>query len=437
MKKKSEEKVKKTTTTKKTTTETKTNKNKIFVQIASYRDPQLIPTIKSLLENAKNPQNLVICIANQYDDEHELDEYRKDERFKIIDIPYLKSQGACWARNQIQQKYDGEEYTLQLDSHHRFIKNWDEELIKMIKQLQKKGHKKPLLTAYISSFDPDNDPAERVHEPWWMTFDRFIPEGAVFFLPATIPDWQNLKEPIPARFYSAHFCFTLGQFCLEVPHDPEYYFHGEEISIAVRAFTNGYDLFHPHKVIAWHEYTRRGRAKQWDDDKHWGKRNENCHSKNRHLFGMDGLEPAKNFGVYGFGTERTLEDYERYSGLCFRRRAVQQYTLDHNIAPNPEIKDPVEYENSFLNIFKHCIDIGYEKVPERDYDFWAVAFHDENDETMYREDADPDEIANFWTDPDQYCKVWREFQTAKRPCYWVVWPHSISKGWGERIVGYL
>jgi adenine-specific DNA-methyltransferase len=28
----------------------------------------------------------------------------------------------------------------------------------MIKQLQKKGHKKPLLTSYISSFDPDNDP---------------------------------------------------------------------------------------------------------------------------------------------------------------------------------------------------------------------------------------------------------------------------------------
>ena len=147
-----------------------------------------------------------------------------------------------------QQYYKDEDYTLQLDSHHRFVQDWDDILIKMIKQLKKKGHKKPLLTGYIPSFDPDNDPAARIHVPWKMNFDRFIPEGAVFFLPASIDDWQQRDEPIPARFYSAHFCFTIGKFCKEVPHDPNYYFHGEEISIAVRAFTHGYDLFHPHPV---------------------------------------------------------------------------------------------------------------------------------------------------------------------------------------------
>jgi hypothetical protein len=54
-----------------------------------------------------------------------------------------------------------------------------------------------------------------------MAFDRFIPEGAVFFLPETIPNWTELTKPVPARFYSAHFCFTLGQFSKEVQHDPE------------------------------------------------------------------------------------------------------------------------------------------------------------------------------------------------------------------------
>ena len=74
------------------------------------------------------------------------------------------------------------------------------------------GIPKPLLTGYVSSFDPDNDPAARVQEPWRMAFDRFIPEGAVFFLPETIPNWRELDTPVPARFYSAHFCFTLGEF---------------------------------------------------------------------------------------------------------------------------------------------------------------------------------------------------------------------------------
>lgn len=413
---------------------------KIFIQIASYRDPELIKTIKSALDNAKKPKNLVFGIARQFHPEDKFDdlsEYNNDKRFKVLDIPYLESQGACWARNQIQQLYDGEKYTLQIDSHMRFAPNWDEELINMIKQLQKKGHKKPLLTGYVSSFDPENDPQGRVQDPWRMVFDRFIPEGAVFFLPETIPGWQDLTEPVTSRFYSAHFCFTLGEFSKEVQHDPEYYFHGEEISIAARAYTHGYDLFHPHKTLIWHEYTRKGRTKQWDDDKKWVERNNRCHKKNRALFGMDNEEPMDH-GKYGFGTVRTLRDYEKYSGLLFSKRAIQQETIDKKYPPNTyNFNSEEEWMNSFASIFKHCIDIGYSQVPENDYDFWAVAFHDENDNTIYRKDADANEIVRMKNDPDGYCKVWRDFQTTVKPKYWVVWPHSLSKGWGERITGNL
>ena len=413
--------------------------NKIFIQIASYRDPQLVPTIKDCIKNAKKPENLVFSIAWQRSKEDEwdnVDEFSNDKRFKIIDINYEDSKGACWARNQLQQQYNGEEYTIQLDSHHRFAENWDDDCIKMIKQLQKKGHKKPLLTGYVSSFDPDNDPAGRIQAPWKMNFDRFIPEGAVFFLPATIDDYQERTEPVPARFYSAHFCFTLGSFVTEVPHDPEYYFHGEEISIAVRAYTWGYDLFHPHKVVVWHEYTRKGRKKQWDDDKQWVTKNVSCHKRNRKLFEMDGEVKDIDFGVYDFGKERTLEVYVRYAGVSFKKRAVQKYTVDNNLAPNPPLYGD-EFNGSFLSIFKHCIDVTYDRVPENDYDFWVVAFHDEKDETIFRKDADLDEIRRLKSDPDGYCKIWREFTVETKPKYWVVWPHSESKGWLERIIGNL
>lgn len=75
---------------------------KIFIQIASYRDPQLVPTIKNAIENAKRPKNLVFSIARQFHPEDgfdNLDEFRKDKRFRILDIPYEESQGVCWARN--------------------------------------------------------------------------------------------------------------------------------------------------------------------------------------------------------------------------------------------------------------------------------------------------------------------------------------------------
>jgi hypothetical protein len=415
--------------------------NTIFIQIASYRDPQLLLTLKDCISKAKYPDNLRFGIAWQHSSEDvwdDISEFKNDSRFSILDIDYKDSKGACWARNEIQQLYKEEAYTLQLDSHHRFAQDWDKIMIDMVKGLQKSGHKKPLITSYIPSFDPDNDPAARVQTPWKMNFDRFIPEGAVFFLPATFDPWDDPSNPLPARFYSAHFAFTLGKFAKEVQHDPDYYFHGEEISIAVRAYTHGYDLFHPNKVVCWHEYTRKGRTKQWDDDKEWGKRNSDCHLKNRKLFGMDGEKQDIDFGKYGFGKVRTLKDYEKYAGLSFSKRAIRQDVKDNKppSETNQSISDK-EFNDSLLSIFKHCIDISYGQVPENDYDFWAVIFKDENDQDIFRQDAVPEEINRLKNDPDGYCKVWREFQTQITPKKWIVWPHSISKGWCEMITGYL
>jgi len=412
---------------------------RIYIQIASYRDPELLPTILDCIKNAEHPENLRFGIAWQHnpDDAWDtLDKFATDPRFKVLDINYKDAPGVCFARNQLNNLWDGEEYTLQLDSHHRFVPNWDTLCIEMLKDLQADGFEQPLLTSYIPSYDPANEPAGRAQEPWELTFDRFIPEGAIFMLPQSIPNWRERTKPIRGRYLSAHFIFTLGKFCKEVPYDPQYYFHGEEISLAVRAFTHGYDLFYPHKILAWHEYTRKGRTKQWDDDAKWGERNAICHARNRSLFGMDN-EPKIDHGIYGFGTKRTLDEYERYAGISFSGRSIQQETLDNKEPPNTVYATEEEYRAAFMRIFKHCIDIGYSAVPLDDYDFWAVAFHAADDKEIYRRDADANEIAQMKQDPDGYCKVWRTFNILEKPAYWVVWPHSVSQGWQERIVGHM
>lgn len=153
---------------------------------------------------------------------------------------------------------------------------------------------------------------------------------------------------------------------------------------------------------------------------------------------MDGETQEGHDGLFGFGPVRSLREYEVYSGLLFENRAVQQYTLDKNYPPNPyNFNNEEEWKNSFASIFKHCIDIGFHQVPEKDYEFWVVAFHDAQDETIFRKDADQGEIQRMMSDPDGYCKVWRDFQTSHKPAYWVVWPYSTSKGWCDRITGNL
>jgi hypothetical protein len=149
-------------------------------------------------------------------------------------------------------------------------------------------------------------------------------------------------------------------------------------------------------------------------------------------------EDELDFGKYGFGRERTLRDYEKYSGLLFSKRAVQKYTIDKNYPPNPyPYQNDTEWINSFTVVFKHCIDVAYSQVPETDYDFWVVAFHNDKDDTLQRQDADENEIRRVMNDPDGYCKIWREFNTDEKPTYWVVWPHSKSKGWCDRLTGKL
>ena len=91
--------------------------------MAAYSDPELIPTVKDLFSQAKYPNRIKVCICWQHKPEENVDELQGDDRILIIDVPHLETKGVCWARNLIQKQYDGETYTLQLDSHHRFEKN--------------------------------------------------------------------------------------------------------------------------------------------------------------------------------------------------------------------------------------------------------------------------------------------------------------------------
>lgn len=293
---------------------------KIFIQIASYRDPELVLTIQSLLAGALRPENLVFSITHQCGPDHldQLKDYVNDPRFKILTVPYKESLGACWARNLLQQQYSGEEWTLQLDSHMRFAEGWDETLITMWHNLYSQGVAKPLITSYVPAYKPDGDPRGRVQTPWGMVFDHFTPEGVALFKPHYLPAAEQ-SRPWKHWFYSAHFAFAKGNFVKEVPHDPDLYFHGEEVSIAARAYTWGYESFAPHVLVAWHEYTRQGRHKVWDDDRDWWQRDLASKKRYRYLMEIDKPLNPIDWQLWGWGPYRTLAEYESASGLDFKK----------------------------------------------------------------------------------------------------------------------
>jgi len=407
------------------------NTKSIFVQIASYRDPELVPTVKDLFANADHPLDLRVVIAWQHSPEENIDEIIDIPGVEVIDIPHHTSKGVCWARNLLNQNYSGEKYTLQIDSHHRFIKGWDTELINMLEGLASDHIKKPLLTAYVPSYNPTNDPDERVQVPWQLNFDKFIPEGAVFTLPA---EMTNRSVPRRTQFFSGHFVFTFGKFCKEVPYDPNLYFHGEEITMAARAFTNGYDMFSPHKVILWHEYTREGRVKQWDDDKEWHLKNDFSHDRVRKILGIDGkvCSPCmqKSMGVYYLGKERSINDYEQFAGLHFATRGTTNDTLNYI---EPELTKTKHYYKQFYQT-QHWNIMFHKRILQDhvDFDFWAIILLDDQNVEIHRTDLDPQTINSILSDKNEILNLNGQYQ-GREWSRWVVWPHKDQ--WLNKIEG--
>lgn len=448
----------------------------IFVQIAAYRDDQLVPTLVDLIDQAASPRRLRVAVCWQHGVEQSLDEFveqgfrhvstrqapayigdffihgleRKGCRLQLIDVHYIRTHGACWARNRLQQLYAGERYTLQLDSHHRFVPRYDEQLIEMLEGLRRQSPR-PMLTAYLPSFDPDNDPAARVQVPWLMDFDHFTPEGVALFIPSDIPDWQARHgKPLRARFYSGHFTFTDGAFARDVRHDPEFFFHGEEISLAVRAYTHGYDPYHPTVPLAWHEYTRRNRVKVWDDhsddtkksghiETAWWERDLRSKARNRALLGMSlPDDPVVDPGAYGLGTVRTLRDYERYAGISFRHHSVRQSTLDRDEPPDGGASmEHADWLASLATRRKVLVRIPRDQFTDDPsaHDLWSLAFQDAQGAMVCRHTVARDRFAGQVGHSQIELPV--EFLSTRDAVRWTMTVRHQEHGWGQTLEGEL
>ena len=331
---------------------------RIFVQIASYRDPELVPTVKNCLDNALDPDSIRIGVCWQYDDTEPKDIFDTDPRIRVYKIPCSQSLGVCWARNRVQTLYEDEEFVLQIDSHHRFARGWD----RALKQaLVETGSTKPLLTGYLPGYDPMDNSLSQAGAAI-VGIREFPPNGIPYFKRYPADFANQSTAPFPARFCSGHFIFTTGMFNREIVYDPECYFIGEEISITVRAFTHGFDLFHPAQNVIWHAYGGT-RKRHWDDhdtrtgSSYWEKLVKKSNARVRALLGLENPEKI-DLKEFGLGNERSLSDYQQYAGLHFALKAVHPAVLENRPPPtNPYYETREEWLSNSQQQFTKRIDI--------------------------------------------------------------------------------
>jgi hypothetical protein len=278
---------------------------RIFVQIPAYRDTELAATLHDMYEKARAPDRLRVVVFWQRAAHDVLPaRVRRLPNLELIEIPYAESRGCNWARNLLQDRWRGEPYTVLLDSHHRFADGWDSKARSMYSTLIASGVRRPLLTGYLPPYHPDREPKGRKRKPYKI-YPLERQHGMLLRLTSyPIPFWRRLKTPIPADFVSLHFVFTDGGFNRDVRFDPHTYFVGDEVATSVRAYTSGFDLYHPHLVLGWHCYDRSSRVPHWNDHAEWREQNAQSLARLRRLF------LGRLRGPYGTGRHRSVKMYE-------------------------------------------------------------------------------------------------------------------------------
>lgn len=275
----------------------------IFVQIAAYCDRDLANTIRSALDEAVQPDRLRFGICHQYDaaTSADLDGWSGDRRFRIDRLPASESRGVGWARSRTQELWSGEQYTLQIDAHMRFAPAWDSRCIDMLASID---CDRPMITNYPPWFRMEPDGTELREQPESPRRLGLVPNTPKI-------NFRLRSEPVPITdrpgrhpYLAAGHFFTVGRFCRDVPYDPDVYFIGEEISLAARAYTHGYDLHYPNETVIWHWYHHPSRL-HWDDHRDHGVRDEVARRRLQRLLRGD----DRGFGRLGLGRRRSLEGF--------------------------------------------------------------------------------------------------------------------------------
>jgi hypothetical protein len=306
-------------------------KDTIFVSVASYRDDVCNTTLKSIYENASNPNNIFvgICQQNKDGDPDCLMGFENNPNIKIIRIPYTEAKGPTYARYICSTLWDGEEYFMQIDSHTKFVKGWDTKCIDMIKRIKSTGlSMKPILSHYpkeIKHYKENNDKYR--HSVPRMCKSFFNSRDMLSFMGAEILDTKDDFYNTP--YIAAGMMFSEAYFLNELPFDPElpYLFVGEEILHSIRFYTHGWDIFTPSENVIYHEYTRADKPKIWTDQKY---SDQDAFEKVKYYIGLvdnDSKVPEylkPNMNKYGLGNVRTLQDYYNFAGIDTQNRLVRK-----------------------------------------------------------------------------------------------------------------
>lgn len=240
---------------------------KIFINIASYRDPSLAITIKSALHHAKNPENLVFGIGAQYYPGEmprlDLDESQQ----RIIHYDPDTRPGVTRVRHEISKLIKDEKYFYMIDSHTLFLPGWDEIAIGYLKKTQEfSDHSRSGLSGSGAFTEK-----ESFHVPRYFLDNQRVDDIDNGTAPIVFRSFQGQMNKTGSLTKHYHIdCsnfFTFSTFLDDVGLNPHSHFLFEEPYLSWRAFMSGWDIYTPRDRYT-HQDPHAYFNIVWDNDSH-------------------------------------------------------------------------------------------------------------------------------------------------------------------------
>jgi hypothetical protein len=183
------------------------------------------------------------------------------------------------------------------------------------------GFKKPLLTTYPRNYWYENnipgfDQGDVVTQ---ISFNENKDQFSNICIPSQTAV-GNEADNIFSNSVSGGSIFTVKDFI--VPN-PKIAFYGEEIMIAARAFTNGFDLLLPKKQYMYHLYFNHNKPKESLRRLLWQDFPEEFNI-------IDSISKSEIVNIFQnniigkeeLGSERSLDDFGIFAGLDFKNKEV-------------------------------------------------------------------------------------------------------------------
>lgn len=295
----------------------------IFVSIACYRDPDIVNTVRSAYANAVNKDELFFCVVSQdEDDQHPDLSFIPENQLRLIKTHWSESMGLGWARDLATRDIN-QTYFLQIDSHSRFVPEWDALIVGNYERTKKFWGPRLILTAYPDPCEIDwsnNPPTDKFLplEGLKKISVRWAEESQLLKGGLTWPDVVDTVHGDEVLYLAGGSLFCASEIMAELPYDKLIYFDGEEGSMSLRAYTRGIRMVSPVVKYMYSNYSRENtkRPLHWaDHSEQWVDMNRASYDRLKKIFMGD-----RSLGVYGISSEFLYQQYQQLSGIDFQKQ---------------------------------------------------------------------------------------------------------------------